>query len=193
MSSYTFVNFCYKNKNVKNIIDFCTTPSRELDLPATCYNKERYYLEHDPEFKNEVIQEMIKDGLDPSKDSILDYVKYSSKFSLTKRYGDLVHYDLFTKDLLKYAIYHYKENIATAKKAIKESKEIINNLKSVTFSGKTSFRELQEIITEELNNINYWEEDFKENKEKLFSFQKIWFWYYLAKIIPNCSLKYFRD
>lgn len=193
MSSYTFVDFCYKDRTIKELIDYCTTPSRELDLPGTGISKIKYYLEHDPKFKEEVLSNMLEDGYDPGKDNIAYYVYGHAKFNLCDRFGSKVHYDEFTKDLLNFAINHYKENIEEAKEAlekIEREQKLLQGLKCVT---KEAVREAAELYSENDSSIKYWREEIKENKTRLKEFRRIWFWYYLAKILPKCSLQYYRD
>lgn len=194
MSSYTFVDFCYKDKSLISLIDFCTSDSRELDLPGTVGTfKVKELLEKNHDFKTEVINEMIKDGLDPNKDSIPDYVSWSSKFNLCDRFGDKFYYSEFTKNLLGDAIDFYSDEITSAVFSIDRCKKEVKLMKKIQYTTAEAVEKCYEIVYENLNSIDYWKKEIKGLKQKLRLFKWVKFWYYLAKILPNCHLLYYRD
>ena len=193
MSSYIFVDFCYKEKTIKSLIDFCTSASRELDLPGTGTSRINYFLEHDHKFKDEVFKSMIDDGLDPLKDNIIYYIWSHSNFNLVERFGEKAHWAPFTKDLLDYAINHYKENVNEAKKAIKDNLAINKYLSKIQASTKEAVIEIVEQIQSNESSNDYWKDELKIAKYNLKRFKRIKFWYYLTKFIPKCQLLYYRD
>lgn len=191
MSSYLFIDLCYKNKTIKNLVNYSNYEASILDLPETIVNSIKSLLEHNYEFKDEVIKSMLESKYDPGKDSLLDYVLYNGKFNLSRRFGNKVYYRTLDLDLLNSSIDSVKFSIKSDKKEINDQKELISIIKDYKMVTEEAVNVAILKTNEAKDMINSCKDDIKIKSKVLWNLRKLKLIYYILRLFPNLNLKYY--